>query len=337
MILVTGGTGLLGAQLLFDLAVSGQKVRAIRRQTSDKTVFDEVFSGRNDLAKLVEWEDGDITGIHDMLEALNDIDEVYHCAARVSFHRSHFKEMMKTNVEGTANLVNLSLENGIKKFCFVSSIAALGRAEENKVMDERTVWKSSKYNSMYSVSKYGGEREVWRGMEEGLNAVIVNPSIIIGPGDWKNGSSAMFRQVWNGMKFYSEGVNGFVDVRDVTKCMIALMEKNIFGERFIISEDNYSYRAIFNWIADSFGKPRPTIKVNGTLSEIGWRAEFLRSIISNTLPFITRETARSSQRKWFYSNEKIKRVLGIEFIPIQQAIAHCAKVFLKQKAEVPVS
>ncbi|CAN5435539.1 NAD-dependent epimerase/dehydratase family protein [soil metagenome] len=328
MILVTGGTGIVGARLLYDLVFKGKKVRALRRAASKDDILDMAFAENLSLKNQIEWIQGSVTDIYDVMEAMKGVDEVYHCAARVSFHSSEQKEIMKVNVEGTANMVNAALEMDVKKFCHVSSIAALGRVEENKMMDENVFWKSSKYNSVYAISKYSSEREVWRAIEEGLKAVIVSPSIIIGPGNWETGSSAMFKQVWKGMKYYSLGVNGFVDVRDVTASMTGLMAKNIFGERFIVSAENCSYREIFNYIADSFQKPRPTIKVNGTLSELGWRAEAIRSLLMNKQPFITKETARNSQHKWYYSNEKIKKELGIQFIPLSKSIADCAKIFI---------
>lgn len=331
MIFVTGGTGLLGAQLLYDLVSAGKPVRALRRSGSKDAILKMVFAGKPELLQKIEWVEGNVINIHDVAEAMTGITEVYHCAARVSFHRSDYKEMMKVNVEGTANMVNTALEFGVKKFCHVSSIAALGRVEENKVMTEEVFWKTSPYNSVYSISKYNGEREVWRAMEEGLQAVIASPGIIIGPGDWKTGSSAMFTTLWKGMNFYSEGVNGFVDVRDVSECIIALMDKNLFGERFIIIAENNSYHEIFDHIADSFNLPRPKHKVNGMLSEIGWRAEALRSAITGKKPFITKETARNSQYRWNYSNEKVKKALGKTFIPISQSIADCAAVFMREK------
>jgi len=190
------------------------------------------------------------------------------------------------------------------------------------------LWKSSKHNSMYAVSKYGGEREVWRALEEGLNAVIVSPAIVIGAGDWKSGSSAMFRQVYKGMNYYSHGVNGFVDVRDVTFAMRMLMDKNNFGERYIVSAENKTYQEIFNLIADNLHKPRPGIKVNGMLSELGWRAEAIRSLLLNRIPFITKETARNSQNKWFYTSDKIKKVLGDFFTPIEKSVADTSALFL---------
>lgn len=329
MILVTGGTGLVGAQLLYDLTNDGKKVRALRRPASKDHILNMVFHEKPELKERIEWIEGNVTDVHDVLESMQGVDEVYHCAAKVSFHSSDYREIMKVNVEGTANMVNMAMEAGVKKFCHVSSIAALGRVEENKVMDEHVMWKSSKYNSMYAVSKYGGEREVWRAMEEGLNAVIVNPAIIVGPGDWKTGSSAMFSQVYKGMKFYSLGVNGFVDARDVTFSMRKLMEKNISGERYIISAENLTYREIFNLIADSMKKARPTIKVNGMLSELGWRAETMRSFFLRRIPFITKETARNSQNKWFYTSQKIIDVLGNFFTPLQKSVADTSALFLK--------
>ena len=329
MILVTGGTGLVGAQLLYDLTLTGKKVRALRRSTSTDNILNMVFNNKPDLKRNIDWVEGDVTNVHDVLEAMQGVEEVYHCAAKVSFHGSEYREIMKVNVEGTANMVNMALETGVKKFCHVSSIAALGRVEENKVMDEHVMWKSSKYNSMYAVSKYGGEREVWRAMEEGLNAVIVNPSIIVGPGDWKSGSSAMFKQVYDGMKYYSLGVNGFVDARDVTFSMRMLMDKNISGERYIVSAENLTYQENFNMIADSMKKARPSIKVNGTLSEVGWRAEALRSFFLRRIPFITKETARNSQRKWYYSSEKIIKVLGNFFTPLQKSVADTSALYLQ--------
>ncbi len=330
MILVTGGTGLVGAQLLFDLSSAGKKVRAMRRSTSKDSVVNLLFADNRELLSNIQWVEGDTTDVYSVLEAMKDVDEVYHCAANVSFLPSNIGQMMKTNIEGTANMVNTALECGVKKFCHVSSVAALGRVEENILINETVVWKRSKNNSNYAISKYGGEREVWRAVEEGLNAVIVNPTIILGAGDWKSGSTAMFRQLWNGMKFYSEGMMGFVDVRDVTQCMIQLMQKNCFAQRYIINAENISYHNLFNLITDSFQKPRTNIPINKFLSEVGWRAEALRCFLLRQKPFITKETARNSQLRWKYSNEKIKKELGIEFIPIKESVERTTKLFLKE-------
>jgi dihydroflavonol-4-reductase len=329
MILVTGGTGLLGAQLLFDLAKSGKKVRALKRATSSLATVQLLFLGQEQLLNNIEWIDGDVQDYFSIRNAMNGVSEVYHCAAMVSFFPQDRKEMMKINAEGTAHMVNAAIEEGVKKFCYVSSVAALGRIDEDKIIDETFIWKASKNNSNYAISKYSGEREVWRAVEEGLNAVIVNPTIILGAGDWKTSSAQMFGQMWKGFKFYSEGINGFVDATDVTKCMLALMEKGSFHQRFIIVSENLSYHRVFDMIADRFGKPRPSIKVNRILSNIGWRLEWLRTLILQNQPLITKETAHNSQLRWYYSNEKIKKELAIEFMPVKDSVERVANLFLK--------
>ena len=226
MILVTGGTGLLGSHLLFQLVKHGKKVRAIKRKGSNTAMVERIFSYYSDdphgIFSSIEWMDADILDYGAMEDALDGIEEVYHCAAVVSFDSRDHNLMKKVNTGATANLVNLCLHHKVKKFCHVSSIATLGRTDNDGVTDEETYWKTSRKNSFYSVSKYGAEREVWRAMEEGLNAVIVNPSVILGPGFW-HGNSGLFRLVDHGLKYYTEGVNGYVDVRDVANAMILLM------------------------------------------------------------------------------------------------------------------
>lgn len=330
MIFVTGGTGLVGAQLLFDLTTAGQQVRAMKRSSSRMNIVNRVFRGHETMLSQIEWVEGDITDLFSIEDALRGAKQVYHCAGLVSFVSSDYRRLMKINIEGTANMVNMALEKGAERFCYVSSTAALGRAEENLMLTEKSFWKTSKYNSGYAISKYGAEREVWRGIEEGLNAFIVNPSIIIGPGNLHSGSTALFGAVRKGLKYYTNGSSGFVDVRDVSRCMIQLMEKDIRDERFIINSENISYQDVINHIADYFGKKRPTIAVGTFLSEIGWRAEGVGKFFSKTRPMITKETARNGQRVWLYSNEKIKKTLGIEFIPVKEGIKNVCDIFLKE-------
>jgi dihydroflavonol-4-reductase len=332
MILVTGGTGLLGAQLLLDLTKSGKKVRALKRATSSLATVHLLFAEQRHLLDNIEWVDGDVTDYFSVQDAMQGVTEVYHCAAMVSFHQRDRKQMMKVNSDGTAHLVNAAMEAGVQKFCHVSSVAAIGRGEEGKMIDENNVWKISKYNSNYAISKYSAEREVWRAMEEGLNAVIVNPTIIIGAGDWKTGSSQMFGQMGKGFRFYSEGENGFVDATDVNRCMMALMDRNRFGQRFIIVSENLTYREVFNMIADSLKKRRPSIRVNKFLSNLGWRLEVVRSFIIRNQPLITKETAESSQLRWTYSNKKIKQELGIEFMPIKDSVERTTRLFVKSQS-----
>ena len=323
MILVTGGTGLLGSYLVHDLISSGKKVRAIKRITSDTSSIEKLF---RDTPLSIEWVDGDVLDIFSLQEAMKDVTHVYHCAAVVCFNPSAFDDMMKINVEGTANVVNAALDTGVKKLCYVSSIAAIGRAKNGEAITEDTEWEPSGNNSVYAISKYAAECEVWRAIAEGLDAVIVNPSVIIAA---RGISGKMFEQVQKGLKFYTEGVNGFVDVRDVAKAMLRLMDSEIKNERFILNAENCSYRNVFAEIADNMGKPRGTMKANPFLAEIAWRVEALRSLLTGSKPLITKETARTANKKYFYSSEKIKKATAMEFIPVKQSVKYACEVFLK--------
>jgi nucleoside-diphosphate-sugar epimerase len=334
MILVTGGTGLVGSQLLFDLSKSGEKIRALHRSNSDMSVVNRLFSSHPENLKFIEWCEGDVTDVFSIDDAMNGIEKVFHSAAIISFNRSEADQMLKVNIEGTANMVNMALKNNVRQFCYVSSVAALGRTGEESSIDENSWWKTSKMNSNYAISKYGGEREVWRGIEEGLKAFIINPTIIIGPGNWQSGSTQMFSQVWKGLPFYATGCTGFVDVRDVSKAAILLMEKNITNERYIVNSENVSYRYVFDLIAENLNKKKATIKVTPFLTELGWRLSTMKSWFLSGMPMITKETARNGLMKWDYSNQKIKDELGFEFIPIRKSVEDTTRIYLKEMKRV---
>ena len=331
MILVTGGTGLLGSHFLLEITCSGKSVRALKRTNSDTGMIRKVFSYYVDdpdvLLKRIEWVDGDLLDFSSMEDAIEGIDEIYHAGAVVSFYPKDHKAMLRVNIEGTATLVNLALEKGIKKFCYVSSVATLGRADNNGLSDEETYWQPTSKNSVYSISKYGAEREVWRGMEEGLNAVIVSPSVILGPGFWED-NSGLFRLVWKGLKYYTRGINGFVDVRDVARAMTLVMENNLFNQRFIVSSDNVSYQQLFTWMAKYLEKPAPSILVPPFMTNIAWRVEAVRSAITRSLPEVTKEMANTTNQQYFYSNEKIRKNLGFKFLPIEESIKETCRIFL---------
>ena len=230
MVFVTGSTGFLGAHLIYHLLSKGKHVRALKRETANLLLFNRIFSFYQSSPQLLpgklEWVDGELSNVGLLDELISDnITEIYHAAAKVSFQPQDKTEMIRTNITGTANLVNAALNKNIRKLCHVSSIAAIGRGENQKPIDENTLWKASRRNSTYAISKYGAEREVWRGMEEGLPAVIINPSVILGPGEIKSGTGKMISVVLKGLKFYSRGCNGFVDVRDVVKIMQQLTRK----------------------------------------------------------------------------------------------------------------
>jgi len=332
MILVTGGTGLLGSHLLLDLVKAGKPVRAIKRHSSDTSMIRKVFAyyvnNPDTLAEKVHWVDADLMDFGAIEKALSGITEIYHAGAVVSFYPKDHKEMLRVNIEGTANLINMALEIKAGKFCYISSVATLGRAENNGVSTEETFWVPSKKNSVYSISKYGAEREVWRGMEEGLNALIVNPSVIMGPGFWED-NSGLFRLVWEGLKYYTRGVNGYVDARDVSSVMISLMEKNMFGQRYICSAENLTYQQFFTLIAKYLGKPAPGIHVPNAMTAIAWRLEAVRAVFTGSKPEVTKEMATTTTQVYAYSNEKIQKALNFKFIPVDESIKEICSFFLK--------
>jgi dihydroflavonol-4-reductase len=335
MILITGATGLVGSYLTFELLRSGHNVRALKRPSGDLGMLKKVlklYSDKPDeLFSKIEWAEGDILDIFSLEDALEGVEEVYHCAALVSFLPRDKKRLIRINTEGTANLVNAALGKKVRKLCHVSSIAALGRPEnQSDLIDENLVWKTSKNNSVYAVSKYGAEREVWRGTAEGLDAVIVNPSIILGVAGASQGSSRLFNAVWEGLKFYPPGKNGFVDVRDVAKAMILLMNSDIRNERFILSIESIEYKRLFDLIAKEMEKPAPHLKISPMLSGLAWRIEKLRSMVTGVRPLITKETAHTAVQQYEYSNEKIRKELGFEFTPIEETVRHFCRIFLSR-------
>lgn len=333
MILVTGGTGLLGSHLLFDLLSQGHQVKVLIRSSANKQNIVNTFgfytSDPESLFRKIEWVEGDVTDIYSLSEAFNNVEYVYHSAAYISFHPKDKKKIYQTNVQGTANVVNLCLEKGIRKLCFVSSIASLGTTSDGSPVDENVLWKPTKNSSDYSISKFKSEMEVWRGITEGLNAVIVNPSVILGPGNWKSGSSSFFMAVANGFKYYTNGINGYVDVRDVSKVMIKLMESDISGERFLVSAENIGYKELFTKMATALNVSPPTIFANPFLSALAWRIEAIRAKLFFTQPKITKNTILSSHKKLLYTNLKISTAIGIKFRPIENSIIEISNSFRK--------
>ncbi len=335
MILVTGGTGLVGAHLLYLLTQKEEKVRALRRATSSISQTEKTFSfytSRPDkLFSKIEWVEGDILDIDSLLQAMDGIEKVYHTAAMVSFDPQDAGEILGTNVTGTANMVNAGLEKKVKKLCYVSSVAALGHTGTEGVTTEKAEWKSGQRTSPYAISKYEAEREVWRGIAEGLKAVIVNPAIILGAGNFNTGSSRMFQTVYNGLKFYTSGINGYVDVNDVAKAMILLMEGPFSGEQFILSSENLSYKKLFEIMARSLGVEPPGYKAGMVLSELSWRLLKVHSLLTGKKPLITRQTAKTANQFYRYSNEKFVKATGMGFMPMAESIKRTSGIFLKDK------
>ena len=330
-ILVTGATGLLGAHLLFELTSSGDEVRAVHRKSSDLLQVRHIFSYYTDdpdkYYKLIEWVEAEVVEIAYLEEAFEGIEEVYHCAALLSFAPQDSQRLIELNPLMTANVVNLCLAKGVKKLVHVSSVAALGRQKQGEPIDEDTEWVESKQNSSYAKSKYLSELEVWRGVEEGLQAAIVNPCIILGPGKWKEGSVALFGRVANGMKFYTEGINAFVDARDVARVMCLLMKSSISGQRFVVSSENRSYKEVFELIARFLEAKAPSTKASKWMGELAWRLEVGRSRLFGGTPLLTRETARTAHQKNFYNSSRICETLNFQFRPLEETIKDIAAFY----------
>ena len=334
MILVTGGTGLVGSHLLYNLCKKESSIRATKREKSNLDLVKKVFGYYTDdplsLYNKIEWVEADLLDLIGLEEAFNGITKVYHCAAWVSFTPKHKAKMLQTNISSTANIVNLCLHYNIEKLCYVSSVAAIGKPQSNKSIDETLNWSDGPENSNYALSKYNAELEVWRGIEEGLNAVIVNPAIILGPGDWNKGSSLLYDLIAKGMPFYTTGTNGFVDVRDVINTMISLMESSINGERFILCSESIPYKQTFDYIADAMGRKRPSIKVGAFLKAVGWRLAKIAALFTGKTPLVTKETTQAGSSVSTYENIKIKEKLNLKFIPVAQSCKDFSELYMKE-------
>lgn len=332
MILVTGGTGLVGSHLLYHLSLENDKIRATFRTKSSlekvKKVFSYYTSDESFFSKI-DWFQADITDVPAMIPAFESISQVYHCAAFISFNSKDYRKMRKANIHGTAIIVNLSIAAKIDKLCFVSSIAAVGDSLKGDIITEENEWNKELDNSGYSITKFGAEMEVWRASQEGIDVVIVNPGVILGSGFWNSGSGKLFSQVYNGFKYYTEGITAFVSVTDVVKPMILLMNSDIKNERFILVSENKSFKEIFFSIADSFGKKRPTKKVKPWQTAFFWRVSSVLSFITRKEPLLSKYSARSAHSISKYSSEKIEKVLGFKFEFIENSIKRVCENYSK--------
>ena len=314
-VLVTGGTGFIGAYIIQELITKGYSVKALHR--SNNFPF---YISKETLSK-VEWIQGDILDVVTLENAMENVDAIIHSAAIVSFDKKLREQMYRINVEGTANVVNLALEKNIKRLIHISSVAAIGRTAKGQTVDEEKKWVTSSLNTHYAISKQKSEMEVWRAMAEGLSAVIVNPSTVLGFGNWNSSSTAIFKNIYHGFSWYSEGENGFVDVKDVAEVAVALIDAEIAGQRFILNGDNWPFRKLFNSIADQFKKPQPHRLATPFLGEIAWRLEHFKSYFSGQRPLLTKESAKVAQSRTNFDNSKILKALpGFNFTPLQQTI-----------------
>ena len=324
-ILVTGGTGFVGAYLLHHLVQQGRKNIVAMKRASSPMGLVESIEGE------IDWVEGDLLDTTSLEEAMLGVNKIYHCAAMVSFSAKDSRQMMQVNREGTANVVNVALDLGIEKLLHVSSIAALGRRKNEKFADEKTKWQNDRWNSPYGLSKHLAEMEVWRGIAEGLNAVIVNPANVLGSGFWKGRTTTgqFFYKIWKGLPFYPLGGSGFVDVRDVARFMVLLMDSEISGERFILNGENLPFKSVLFEIASVLGVKKPSIKVTPFIREVAWRLAWLGAKLIGQAPFVTKQTARASSRTFYYKNEKSLTVFPFSYTPIKQTIKESGAQFLQ--------
>jgi len=303
---------------------NGYRVRAIRRSQKTTSFIPAAFFNK------VEWIDGDILDTNVLETAMEGVDAVIHSAAIVSFTGDERRQMFKTNIEGTANVVNAALLKNIQRMVHVSSVAALGRTSNGETVTEKKQWEDNAINTNYAISKYNGELEVWRGIGEGLNAVIVNPSTILGYGDWNNSSCAIFKNAYQEFPWYSNGINGFVAVEDAARAIVLLMESGISNERFIINAENWSFRQVFNSMADAFGKKRPHREATPLLSSIAWRLEKVKTFFSGKATLLTKESARIAQTTTYFDNSKLSSALpGFSFTPLDKCIKSACNYYLQ--------
>jgi dihydroflavonol-4-reductase len=325
-ILVTGGTGFIGAHIVHALLRSGYRhIFVSKRKSSPIHLLENILH-------RIELVDAALEDLTDLTSLVQKVDVIVHTAAMVSFLASDKKSMLKTNVEGTANLVNIALENKIEKFIHISSVAALGRSKKSESIDEKHKWVSSKFNTNYAVSKYRAELETWRAYHEGLPVVILNPSIVIGPGYWSQGSAKLIQQVYSGLPFYPPGSTGFVDVRDVADLVLKALESDVSGERFVCNGFNLSYREFFQRVAAALGVKAPQKKLSPLLRAFAWRYFALQAFLSRKKPVVTRESMMTSFKDFSYSNQKSRETFDFTYRSMEECLEYTCAVFMESKA-----
>lgn len=335
MILVTGGTGLVGSHLLFRLINNNETLKAIYRNPKKLENVKNVFSCYTDDYELlfdkIEWIKTDLLDIPSLTEAFKDVNYVYHCAAFVSFEPDKYQLLRQTNIDGTANIVNLCISNNVKKLCYVSSIATISNTINNAPITENTDWNFEADNSVYAITKYGAEMEVWRGTQEGLNAVIVNPGVILGAGIWSYGSGSLFKKAHKGLKYYTPGTVGLVDIEDVVSIMIRLLNSDVINERYILVADNWTYKKFLQTLAKSVNGSVPKKMASINLLELIWRLDWLKHKLTGKRRVITKQIAYSLSSKTNYNSNKVKKELNYTFKNVNTSIIDVGKLYLRQE------
>jgi dihydroflavonol-4-reductase len=335
VILVTGATGLLGSHLMAALLMQDKKVRALYRSKSKIENTKQILSYyTNDIEKhfsQIEWFEADVTDYFSLQEAFTGATEVYHCAGMISFDEKDSKQLYTVNAEGTAHVINTCLEKGVKKFCHVSSVATLQVQANKKYINEFSVWKTSSGNSSYAITKYRGEFEAWRGAAEGMQVLVVNPSVILGAGCWGQSSTELITRCYKSLPVYTEGITGYVDIRDVANCMVTLMEENKFGQRYILNSENVSFKDLSHQLQKNFGKPISKIKAGRFILNAALVADTIKGFFIQKRPGITRNIISSALSKSFYDNTRVQTELNYKFIPVKESLSYVAGLYQKEQ------
>lgn len=326
----------MGSHLLYELAKNHEKLRATFRPSSDIAHVRKIFGYYSEAAEAdylfnkIEWVKSSINDIPALTSAFAGIETVYHCAALVSFDPSEEKKLRKINIEGTANLVNLCIAEKVEKLCYVSSVAAIGSSGKDLKIDETAKWNPEENHNDYAISKYGAEIEVWRGTQEGVDTVIVNPGIIIGPGFWDSGSGQIFSRIDKGLKYHFPKVSGFVGVEDVVKTMIHLTKSEIKNEHFIVVSENLSFENVLKTTAEYMGKPKPSKQLKKWMITLGWIFQKMGSWFGGKRQ-ITRDSINGLYSKTYYNNSKIRNATSLEFTPMDSVLEETARIYKTEK------
>jgi len=336
MNLVTGITGILGTHVAIDLLQRNQPVTGLIRPGADRTAMKRTFAHHNaeELLQQIEWIEGDVLDVTSLIDAVAKCAVIYHCAAIVSYHPADRRKMYKVNVEGTANVVNACIDAGDRILAHVSSIAAIGRMGDSTHLNEDSPWVETSHTTHYAITKHLSEMEVWRGIQEGVRAVILNSGFIIGPGDFSRSSASMFTRLSKGIPFYPPGGTGFISATDAARCLIGLVEAGHFGERFIAVSENRSMRDVFAMTSRALGVNEPTRKVTTPLLWVSLFAESMMELLTSKKAIVTREIIRNMEGTHLYENHKIQRALQLRFEPISEAITRTAELFLADRQRV---
>lgn len=319
MILVTGATGLVGSHLVLHLLEKGKEVKAIFRTENNKHRVKQLFDYYNklELFETINWVEADLNDVLSLEKAFQDVDYVYHCAALVSFNPKDEEKLRKVNIEGTANIVNFCIDYNVKKLCHVSSIAALGDLKElETIINEETEWNPEVPHNDYAISKYGAEMEVWRGHQEGLQVVIVNPGVILGPLFWTEGSGDIYVKVKQEIPFYTKGGTGFISVVDLVKTMLFLMESSVSGERFTIVAETKTFQEITNLIADKLKVKKPKYEAKKWMTAIAWRLDWFLGIFGKDR-VLSKDMARSLHNVDYFDTSKIEKIIDFEYEKVE--------------------